>query len=48
VRQFHALLQPKLLVQIPAMNETELLARISYNPIIFGGKAIIRGTAAGR
>ena len=25
------------------MNETELLARITYNPKIFGGKAIIRG-----
>lgn len=25
------------------MNETELLARITYNPKIFGGKAIVRG-----
>jgi uncharacterized protein (DUF433 family) len=25
------------------MNERELLARITYNPNIFGGKAIIRG-----
>ena len=25
------------------MNEAELLARITYNPKIFGGKAIIRG-----
>ena len=25
------------------MNEAELLARINYNPQIFGGKAIIRG-----
>jgi uncharacterized protein (DUF433 family) len=25
------------------MNEQELLARITYNPKIFGGKAIIRG-----
>lgn len=25
------------------MNEAELLARITYNPKIFGGKAIVRG-----
>lgn len=25
------------------MNDAELLARITYNPKIFGGKAIIRG-----
>jgi hypothetical protein len=27
----------------PAMNEAELLARITVNPKIFGGKPIIRG-----
>jgi len=26
-----------------AMNETELLARITFNPQILGGKAIVRG-----
>ena len=25
------------------MNETELLSRITVNPLIFGGKPIIRG-----